>query len=331
MEWVVTTGKTVEEAIDAALDQLGVDEADAEFDILEEPRQGLFGRQRGEARVRARVRPTAPRPKLDRRDRRRRGRDDRDAKSRDASGSAVATVASPAGRPSSGSPTVEPPSGSAPAGDGGPQVETGRADGDPAGGAGRPRRRRSRRRPGDRSGSDAGRDELNVDDEEMSEAVMDEHSLVEQGDEAKKFLAGLLEQFGLTATVSVVEVEEDTVEVRVEGNDLGLLIGPRGQTLAAVQDLARTVVQRHTPSRNGRLVVDVAGYRQRRRDALERFTRQVAQDVVSSGIQRVLEPMSAADRKIVHDTANQIPGVHTTSEGEDPRRRVVILPGPASA
>src|SRR5947207_7002083 len=72
MEWVETTGRTVDEAKDAALDQLGVDEHDAEFEILEEPKVGLFGRLRNEARVRARVRPTTPRPKEDRRGRRRR-------------------------------------------------------------------------------------------------------------------------------------------------------------------------------------------------------------------------------------------------------------------
>jgi predicted RNA-binding protein Jag len=63
MEWVETTGRTVAEAKDAALDQLGVDDADAEFVVVNEPRAGLFGRMRGEARVRARVRPTSPRPK----------------------------------------------------------------------------------------------------------------------------------------------------------------------------------------------------------------------------------------------------------------------------
>src|SRR5205085_11625397 len=72
MEWVETTGKTVEEAKEAALDQLGVHEDDAEVEVLEAPRVGLFGRMRGEARVRARVRPTRPRPKTERRDRRRR-------------------------------------------------------------------------------------------------------------------------------------------------------------------------------------------------------------------------------------------------------------------
>src|SRR3954447_16792503 len=70
MEWVETTGRTVEEAKDLALDQLGVDEQDAEFEIVEEPRTGLFGRLRGEARVRARVRPTSVRPKAERRHRR---------------------------------------------------------------------------------------------------------------------------------------------------------------------------------------------------------------------------------------------------------------------
>src|SRR5204863_4904582 len=71
MEWVETTGRTVDEAKDAALDQLGVDEQDAEFEVIEEPKVGLFGRLRNEARVRARVRPTTPRPKEDRRGRRR--------------------------------------------------------------------------------------------------------------------------------------------------------------------------------------------------------------------------------------------------------------------
>src|SRR5881275_1626892 len=74
MEWVETTGRTVEEAKEAALDQLGVDEQDAEFEIVEEPRFGLFGRLRSEARVRARVRPTKPRAKEERRDRRGRRR-----------------------------------------------------------------------------------------------------------------------------------------------------------------------------------------------------------------------------------------------------------------
>src|SRR5205085_12558220 len=75
MEWVEVTGKTLDEAKEAALDQLGVDEQDAEFEVLEEPKSGLFGRLRSEARVRARVVPTAPRPKMERRERRRGSRE----------------------------------------------------------------------------------------------------------------------------------------------------------------------------------------------------------------------------------------------------------------
>jgi hypothetical protein len=77
MDWIETTGKTIDEAKEAALDELGVDEQDAEFEVVAEPKTGLFGRMRVEARVRARVRPTAPRPKDDRRDRKRKGRSER--------------------------------------------------------------------------------------------------------------------------------------------------------------------------------------------------------------------------------------------------------------
>ena len=86
MEWVTTTGRSLAEAKERALDQLGVAEDDAEFEILDEPRPGLFGRVRGEARVRARVRPTQPRPKADRRDRRRTKRQEGEANARTGEG-----------------------------------------------------------------------------------------------------------------------------------------------------------------------------------------------------------------------------------------------------
>ena len=79
-------------------------------------------------------------------------------------------------------------------------------------------------------------------------------------------------------------------------------------------------------TQEGRIRIDVAGYRQRRREALEKFTQQVAAQVLESGTQKALEPMNAADRKVVHDTANGIDGVRTISQGEEPRRRVVLLP-----
>ena len=159
----------------------------------------------------------------------------------------------------------------------------------------------------------------------MSETGVDV-PVLEQGEVAAEFLRGLVDRFGLSATVAVRAVDEDTAEIAVTGDDLGLLIGPKGATLTALQDLARTVVQRRTSARNGRLWVDVSGYRERRREALARFATSAAEQVLASGSKAVLEPMSAADRKVVHDTINDIEGVVTTSEGEEPRRRVVILP-----
>ena len=145
---------------------------------------------------------------------------------------------------------------------------------------------------------------------------------------ATEFVDGLVAAFGLDGETST-SMDDDEIEVAVEGDDLGLLIGPRGQTLAALQELTRTVVHRAMPDRSGWLRVDVAGYRQRRKEALERFTVQVAQEVVSSGERRVLEAMGAADRKIVHDAAQHVDGVVTLSEGEEPNRRVVIAPATA--
>ena len=149
----------------------------------------------------------------------------------------------------------------------------------------------------------------------------------EQATIMRTFLDGLIDAFDFDATISDEKVDDDTIELRVEGADLGLLIGPKGQTLQAVQELARTVVQRQASDiHHGRVRIDVAGYRQRRREALERFAQQVAADVQASGVPKALEPMHPGDRKVVHDVVNELEGVSTTSEGEEPRRRVVILP-----
>lgn len=158
----------------------------------------------------------------------------------------------------------------------------------------------------------------------MSESTA---SLEEQAEITEEFLQGLLDAFGLDGEVSTVSVDDETSEVRIEGDELGLLIGQKGRTLQAVGDLSRTVLQRRLPGRHeGRLRVDVAGYRERRREALQRFAQDVAEQVRSSGTRRVLEPMNPADRKVVHDVLNEVDGVTTTSEGEEPRRRVVVLP-----
>ena len=149
----------------------------------------------------------------------------------------------------------------------------------------------------------------------------------EQAEIVQGFVEGLVDAFGYDAEVTTERIDDETVEVQVEGDDLGLLVGPRGNTLQAIHELSRTVVQRAASGHHeGRVRLDVAGYRQRRREALERFTKKLADQALTSGTAQVLEPMGAADRKVVHDTVNEIDGVHTVSEGEDARRHVVIVP-----
>ncbi len=148
-----------------------------------------------------------------------------------------------------------------------------------------------------------------------------------QAESIEGFLDGLVAAFGVEAEIRKEKVDDETIELDLVGDDLGLLIGPKGRTLWAIQELSRTVVQRQASgTHHGRVRVDVGGYRQRRKEALERFTQQVAAEVQESGVARSLEPMGAADRKIVHDTVNEMDGISTTSEGEEPRRRVVIVP-----
>lgn len=281
MEWVEITGRTVEEAKDAALDQLGVDTVDAEFEILEEPSRGLFGKMKGQARVRARIAPTSPRPKVERRDRRKKGSGNGNGRKQTQRPAPAADESAPAATESTGK---------------------------------RPDRRRGGQKAAPTEKEKTVTDTVDVD--------LAEHTRI-----VTEFLDGLVDAFDLEGRVEAVTIDEDTSEVRVEGRDLGILVGPKGNTLAAIQELSRTVIHRKVSgTAAGRVRLDVAGYRQRRREALERFTQQVADEVRSSGVQKALEPMGSADRKIVHDTVNDLDGVSTISEGDEPRRRVVIIP-----
>lgn len=361
MEWVEASGKSLTEAREHALDLLGVAEDDAEIVVVSEPRPGLFGRMRGEARVQARVRPMAPPPKRGRAQRGdRRGTGSR--RERTGRGGEDGRGGQANGRPRDGeAPTgTRAAAGAAGEDDGGAgrRVGTETTGNRTAGngtGSGARRRRRGGSRPAGAGGTtgssvpgttavpaafrpegrSAERDETMTtggagrqhDGAHESEDNMEESlTLAEQGAAARTFVVGLLEQFGVAADVETRELDEDTVEIAASGNDLGLLVGPRGATLAAIQDLTRTVVQRQSVSRTDRILVDIGGYREKRSAALRRFTQGVAEEVLSSGSERALEPMSAADRKVVHDTVNEIDGVQTRSEGEDPRRYIVIQP-----
>lgn len=316
MEWVEASGKSLAEAKESVLDMLGVAEDDAEFVVLSEPKAGLFGRLRGEARVQARVRPVAPPPKRTRRQRPDRKREG-GGRGRQGGGEAKGG----AGHGSGGG------SANAGAGDDGQDAGDTASSGSNGTGGGN---RRSRSRGGRSSGGsqskqhrEQGSGRLPGDREENMEESL---TLEQQGEAAQQFLSGLVTEFGLEATVSFSEVDEDTVQVAATGDDLGLLVGPRGATLAAVQDLTRTFVQRQSENRTDRILVDVGGYREKRSAALKRFAEGIVDQVKESGDEQALEPMSPADRKVIHDTVNEIEGVETRSDGVEPNRYVVIAP-----
>ena len=142
---------------------------------------------------------------------------------------------------------------------------------------------------------------------------------------AETFMSGLASAFGVTAETTV-DVDGSDIDVRVTGSELGLMVGPGGRTLLAVQDLARVASQRRLGDHDTRLRIDIAAYREKRSEALSRFAVAVASQVVESGTPKALEPMQSADRKVIHDALASVEGVTSRSEGDDPARRVIISP-----
>ena len=124
-----------------------------------------------------------------------------------------------------------------------------------------------------------------------------------------------------------VEVDEDADEIvgRIHGEDVGLLIGRRGQTIDAVQLLCYRAAFRGLQDRK-RVVVDAAGYRERRRLAIERQADRAAERALQTGKEIELEPMSATERRVVHQHLKDRAGLETFSEGDDPERCVIVAP-----
>ena len=144
----------------------------------------------------------------------------------------------------------------------------------------------------------------------------------EQAKVAAAFIEGLLEAFGLEGSVET-RIDEDILYLDVKGEQTEALVGPKGSVMQSVLELTRTVVQRKTYGAP-RMRIDVAGYVERRREALRIYTGKLAEQVIEDQGEVMLEPMNAADRKVVHDAVAEIDGVRSFSEGEDPRRAVVI-------
>jgi spoIIIJ-associated protein len=141
----------------------------------------------------------------------------------------------------------------------------------------------------------------------------------------RELLERSLAALGVGGSVTVEE-GEDEVTATVSGHDLGVLIGRHGQMIDALQYLANAVAHRSVGDDRRRIVVDAAGYRARRSATLESLARRSAEQASATGRRVALEPMSAVERRLVHEALKDDPEVATESEGVDPHRYVVVVP-----
>lgn len=296
VEWVEVKGMSVEVAVKAALEELDIeDEARAEIKVLQEPQRGFLGIGRQDAIVRVK-----PSPK-----RRRSGKGSRSSKRKK-------KAPSRQGPKKKNQPNKKQAAG-----------RTSAKSKKPAGRE--PSKPRGKRPSG--SGRKAGGDR--VAEREVQTVVGDERTAQVVGEEqaavVKDFLSGLLEEFGLEGQVDT-RFDGRIVHADVMGDQTEALIGTKASVMQAVRELTKTVVQRKT-ARNCRLRMDIAGYGERRREALAIYAGQLAEQVLDEGGETMLEPMNAADRKVVHDAVAGVDGVRSYSEGAEPRRSVVISKG----
>jgi len=148
-----------------------------------------------------------------------------------------------------------------------------------------------------------------------SELAADVRDLIE------RITAGI----GVRCRIDILE-DDETVTASCSGSNLGLLIGKHGQTIDAIQYLANAIVWRSRPDDRKEVVVDAAGYRERRRAALESLALRSAEEALATRSQVELEPMTAVERKTVHLRLKSFDGIETGSEGTEPNRFVVITP-----
>jgi len=329
VEWIEVKGPTVEIAVQVAMTELGMTEREAvDVEVLEEPDKGFLGIGRRDAVVRVKRKPAGRR-------RRTRGR-----------GSSKEATAGSGGASGKGGQSGD--GGPVRGGDGGQRRGQGRGNGGRPQGDGRVRgagsERNTRDQRGDRSrgprqasgtGNSRGRGSGGTGKQSdadqvgsrsrgnvVSERSTEEVDTGQQADVVREFLDGLLDAFGLEGEIDV-RVEDDVIYADMSGEQTEALIGDKAVIMYAIHELVRTVVQRKTMA-GARVRLDIGGYGERRRQALVVYAGRLAEQVLDDGEEIMLEPMNPSDRKVVHDAIAEIDGVRSFSEGEDPRRSVVI-------
>ncbi len=270
-QFIDVTGKTEDEAISRALEQLKLDRDDVSVEILERAKAGFLGLGSCPAKVRVSY-----------------GEDD--------------------------APAPEQPKVMEKVREDKPKAEKPKAD-----------KPRTEKKPAEKSQR---REEPMKKEAPKTEEVpfmpvdLGEEVNDDRAQEIKKFLSGLLQQMEVTAEVKVYLAEKGRYKVILEGQGLGAIIGRRGETLDAIQQLTSYSVNR-TGSRV-RVQLDAENYRAKREQSLERLANKVAAKVVKYRRSVTLEPMNAYERHVIHTALQEVPGVTTYSTGVDPNRRVIV-------
>ena len=292
IKFIDVTGKTEDEAIQSALAQLGMDRDDVSVEILERAKSGFLGIGSAPARVRVSY-------------------DD---------GKAEEAV-KPAEKPAAPKPEkkVEPSAAPKAVPMYAPEVlqkKEPRAAKEER--SGRPAReeRRERAPRAERAERPAPQPKPIVD---LGEECRDEKS-----EQIRAFLKGLLEHMDSAAEIKIYESEKSRYKVYLEGEKLGALIGRRGETLDAIQQLTNYSINRGSEKNRVRVQVDAENYREKREQSLERLAEKVAGKVTKYRRNVTLEPMNAYERHVIHTALQDTPGVTTFSIGTEPNRRVVV-------
>ena len=277
---IITTGKTIDAAVEAALEQLALTRDDITYQVLAMPKAGFLGLGATPAKVEVTYEVPDPAPKVALSSA---SRSKPKAKKVEAAPAAPVAPAKPA-EPKKEAPKAEPKA---------PKAE--------------PKPAREEKAP-------------------KAPKAPKTYAPAEAGSVEEKietFLKGLLEHMGSTAVPHAWKEDSNTYKVDLVGDDLGYLIGRRGDTLDAIQHLCNYSVKRDVEG-HVRINVDAEAYREKREDSLRRYARKKAQQVLKNRRRTTLEPMNAYERHVIHATLQEMDNITTHSTGTEPNRRVVI-------
>ena len=323
---IITTGKTIDDAVEAALAQLGLTRDDVSYQVISLPKSGFFGIGAVPAKVqvtyeapdlkpakaeapKAEVKPEAPKA---------------DAAPRAEAAPRIALSAASRSKPKAAKPAEKKPEAPKPVEKKAeaPKAVEKKAE------APKPVEKKAERKPEPKKPVEKKPVEKKVEAPKVETAPKTERTYApaEAGSNEEKieqFIKGLLENMGSQAVPHAWAESENSYRVDLTGEGLGFLIGRRGETLDAIQHLANYAVNRSIDG-HIRINVDAESYREKREDSLRRYARKKAQQVLKNRRRTTLEPMNAYERHVIHASLQDMDNITTHSTGTEPNRRVVI-------